>query len=437
MTKTAKRNKKPWNWVAPENQPQLEALHEKLRRRILSQLESAGWQTIDVLSQVITDEDALQRFNLGCQRDSKDPVAAGRHLLVQDLLIPLVFDGSCELQEGEKGREFRLVQAAAGGDMIDRVPVRDLQVHSAARDVPDMRDEEWRPFLEDVREHGVRDPLTVQRGGVVLDGRHRLRAARESGQETVPARVVELTEEEQAAYVLRVALLRRHLSDDQRAVLAARWNKAEARAARSDRARKAGQASGRSRQKAAANSVDKASSEFAAAGDGKEEAPVGRTREKAAVQHGVPERKVRAALELEQQSPELAAKVLAGKMTLKQARRDLKATDSKKEGATAPKGKPRGPTSEANGAHGYGAKKAAGVRPPEPATEPGGPGPSIDDSGFDSRSLVGLEPWAQWLRSGFHSVDLAELATELIRRLGVERAARLRDALEEALAART
>jgi integrase len=108
-------------------------------------------------------------------------------------------------------------------------------------------DEEWKPFLESVRTSGVQDPLTVQKGGRVLDGRHRLKAAKESGQETVPARVVDLSPEDQTALVYHTALLRRHLGDDQRAMLAARWTEAECKKSRSERARKAGLAGGRGR----------------------------------------------------------------------------------------------------------------------------------------------------------------------------------------------
>jgi hypothetical protein len=87
--------------------------------------------------------------------------------------------------------------AAAGGEQIMHVPVSDLGTHWAARNMPDMRPEEWEAFLDDVKTHGVKDPLTVQKEGFALDGRHRLKAARECGQETVPVRVVDLSEEEQ------------------------------------------------------------------------------------------------------------------------------------------------------------------------------------------------------------------------------------------------
>jgi hypothetical protein len=147
----------------------------------------------------------------------------------------------------------------------------------------------------------------------------------------------------------------------------------------------------------------------------------------------VAEWKVRAARELEQRDPEVARKVLAGKMTLDQARRALRSAERTQEGVAAPKRQARRPASGVGAATGNGAATAAGVKPQDSPTEPGEAEvePSTDVGG------VGPGPWAQWLRSGFRGIELAEVATELIRRLGVDRAARLRDALAEALAART
>jgi hypothetical protein len=316
--------------------------------------------------------------------------------------------------------------------MIDRVPVRDLQVHSAARDVPDMRDEEWRPFLADVKAHGVQEPLVVQKGSVVLDGRHRLKAAQESGQKTVPARVVDLTEEEQVAHVYSAAQLRRHLADDQRAVLAARWYLAEAKAARSQRARKAGQAGGGGRKKARRSSGGAASPELPASGDGRE-VPASRTREKAVAQYGVPERKFRFALRLEKESPELSAKVLAGEMKLLRAWGDFKSAAPHKA-TTAPKEKRRRPSPGVNGSHGNG----VATTDVEPQATPAeqvetGAEPQADLGCSDATPPVGRERWARWLRSALRGVDPADLAAELIHQLGVDGAAELRDALTEAL----
>jgi len=213
---------------------------------------------------------------------------------------------------------------------VVRLPVAGLRPHHVAADVPPMRAEEWESFVADVKARGVLDPLTVQHdsdGGVVLDGRHRLRAAQEAGLADVPVLLVDLSADEQVACVYRTALLRRHLNDDQRAVLAARWAAAEAKKARTERATKAGLAGGRGRSgsKAKDSSGDVSSPElsaFDAKGDDQEtKSGAPRARERAAVQHAVPERRLRAAAELDRRTPELAASTLAGEMPMRQARR--------------------------------------------------------------------------------------------------------------------
>jgi N6-adenosine-specific RNA methylase IME4 len=81
-----------------------------------------------------------------------------------------------------------------------------------------MSADEYAPFLADIAERGILTPLEVTEAGVVLDGRARLRAARELGFGRVPTRVVE--PEDEAEHMLRSALRRRHLSASQKAALA-------------------------------------------------------------------------------------------------------------------------------------------------------------------------------------------------------------------------
>jgi hypothetical protein len=312
------KNKTKTNRAArPRKQAPLDALHARLRRELLTWLQGKGWRPFQILAMRIADEDADLRAKLDGEHDGKDPVAYGRDLLVEEMVARLTADGACELRTFFRDREIRLAEAAAagaegqptpadapsapadperaarpavaaatspppatGGDVIVHLPVSGLGAHRAACDVPEMREEEWRQFRADVQARGVQEPLVVQRGGVVLDGRHRLRAAQETGQETVPARVVDLSEEEQAAFVYRAALVRRHLTDDQRAVLAALWDKAQSKATSRERARKAGQAGGRGRKKAADSSEEGASSKLSGQEEGKEE-QTPRTRAKA------------------------------------------------------------------------------------------------------------------------------------------------------------
>jgi ParB-like chromosome segregation protein Spo0J len=197
------------------------------------------------------------------------------------------------------------------------LPVHWLRPHQEAAKVPFMRAEEWAAFAPDVKARGVQEAVVVQVGGDVLDGRCRLQAAQEGGRQTVPARVVDLSPIEQVLYVYRAAALRRHLNDDQRAILAARYRELLSEAARKARAQKGGQAGGRGRRKAdsSQDTAPQKLSEDAAQAAGAS------TRQQAAALHNVPERKLRTAIEVERKDPELADKVLAGDMTLNLAKR--------------------------------------------------------------------------------------------------------------------
>jgi hypothetical protein len=135
--------------------------------------------------------------------------------------------------------------AAPSGRALEpaHVPTETLELHPAAGLVPQMRDDEWKAFRNDIEANGIHTPLQVDGRGRVVDGAHRLRAARELGLRTVPVVRAPLPDEDDddavALFVLRSALHRRHLTDDQRAVLAAKAAQHLARMSRQRRARSA------------------------------------------------------------------------------------------------------------------------------------------------------------------------------------------------------
>jgi ParB-like chromosome segregation protein Spo0J len=105
---------------------------------------------------------------------------------------------------------------------VRTVPTGSLRLHPLATIVPESSTKEFEALKADIERDGLNSPLHVV-GNIVLDGRHRLRAALELGLKAVPVVDVELSEESPESFILRTALHRRHLSDDQRAVMAARW----------------------------------------------------------------------------------------------------------------------------------------------------------------------------------------------------------------------
>jgi hypothetical protein len=92
-----------------------------------------------------------------------------------------------------------------------------LKPHKDAARIPVMAEDEFKAFLADLGTRGILVPIEITREGVVLDGRQRLRAARELGLESVPVRVIEVGD--QLDYMLRAAVLRRQLNASQRAAL--------------------------------------------------------------------------------------------------------------------------------------------------------------------------------------------------------------------------
>ncbi len=130
------------------------------------------------------------------------------------------------------------------------MPLDSLREHPRAGLVPEMRANELAELEADIRARGVQLPVhVVEADGLwqILDGRHRFRCARAAGLHEIPVFVVELGGEGPVEYMLRQALLRRQLTDDQRAALAVELQKQLRQQAVTERAQRGGQASARGR----------------------------------------------------------------------------------------------------------------------------------------------------------------------------------------------
>lgn len=91
--------------------------------------------------------------------------------------------------------------------------------HPLAELFPLMEGQTYRDLVEDVRAHGIREPV-VRLDGMVLDGRNRYLAARECGRSDIPT--TEFQGTDPLAFVISRNLRRRHLSESQRALVAAK-----------------------------------------------------------------------------------------------------------------------------------------------------------------------------------------------------------------------
>ena len=133
-----------------------------------------------------------------------------------------------------------------GAVAVQWLPIGRLTVHPR-RSGSALLHEEYDALLDDVRESGVQDPLLVDAGHLILDGRLRHLAAIRCGLTSVPCRVVDLPEGE-VEDSSPAGARPRNLTGDQKAVLAAiKPSRSSPRRGRR-RAIKAGNAGGRGRR---------------------------------------------------------------------------------------------------------------------------------------------------------------------------------------------
>jgi Lar family restriction alleviation protein len=201
------------------------------------------------------------------------------------------------------------------------LPVESLSLHPEAHRVPEMPPDQYAAFAADVKVRGVLQPLKLKPGTrLILDGRTRLRAAKEAGLASVPVEevVLDVEDADGLLYMLRAELSRRHLTRDQRAALAADLEEQFARAAKSrqkDAGAKGGHTAGRGRPK----------ERGVAEAPHPNPVPAPKSRELAAKVTGANPRAVSDAKLVKANAPHLHLRVKDGSMKLAHATRQVKA----------------------------------------------------------------------------------------------------------------
>lgn len=100
---------------------------------------------------------------------------------------------------------------------IVSVPLTDLSEDKTIKSlVPEMTTDEWGKFLESCKKSGIRQPIDVRDDGVVLDGRHRYRAAKLLMLNTINVIYHKLNQEQSIEFVRDTAIERRNLTIAQR-----------------------------------------------------------------------------------------------------------------------------------------------------------------------------------------------------------------------------
>lgn len=199
------------------------------------------------------------------------------------------------------------------------------KVHPAANIFPMMSGQALQELVEDIRQHGQREPVVYWKQQL-LDGRNRLEACKQLG---IEPQTCELDDEvEPIAYVLSANLHRRHLDESQRSMAGAKVKEVESKLAK-ERQRAAGKQHGRGKKKVRENLPEPISTN-------------GRASDKVAEAVGVSRRSVdHASTVLKEGSPELIAAVDAGEVAVSKAAKVAKTTPKKKQVDEAKKTTPK------------------------------------------------------------------------------------------------
>lgn len=175
------------------------------------------------------------------------------------------------------------------------------KIHPLAMLFPEMSQKDFEELKASIREKGQQAPIVVH-DDMVIDGRNRLRACDELGiapnilrYDSLPVSVED--------FIWTRNMVRRHLSDDQRVVLATQWTEALEKQA------KERQAAG----KAPAGEITRTPSDDRHA-----------TRTAIAKRANVSSEKAKQAMAVKKHAPHLAPKVAAGEMKLRDAAKQAK-----------------------------------------------------------------------------------------------------------------
>jgi len=95
-----------------------------------------------------------------------------------------------------------------------------LPFHPVTEIFPAMETTAFKALVEDIAQHGQKEPILVL-DGQVIDGRHRIQACQQLGRDPL-IREIQADEGDPLALVISLNLHRRHLSESQRAMVAAR-----------------------------------------------------------------------------------------------------------------------------------------------------------------------------------------------------------------------
>ena len=106
---------------------------------------------------------------------------------------------------------------------VIEVSTAQLTEHSKQAEYsPLMCKKKWAEFIVNIKDNGIRQPLVVTKGFRVIDGKHRLKAAKELGIESVRVIIEDIDENSIPSYITDTKLQRDDLKSGQKAAIVIR-----------------------------------------------------------------------------------------------------------------------------------------------------------------------------------------------------------------------
>jgi len=117
--------------------------------------------------------------------------------------------------------------------------ISELKSHPHQYLIPPMSEDDYHNLLEDIKRNGILQPIDISYNNIILDGHHRVKAAKELGIKEIEVRIPELLDIDEDEYLISVAMNRRHLTEGQKAVLANEYIKRLSKKRKSEAGKKA------------------------------------------------------------------------------------------------------------------------------------------------------------------------------------------------------
>jgi len=199
--------------------------------------------------------------------------------------------------------------------------ISELKLHPHQYLIPPMSEEDYNNLKEDIKRNGILQPIDVTYNNVILDGHHRVKAAKELGIKEVEVRIPELLYIDEDEYLISVAMNRRHLTEGQKAVLANEYRKILSEKVKKQRAVNAIEKRWRPEQKYLSETVT---------GKYNEGQEVD-TRKEASDKFKVSEWKVRTVQQIEDKAPDVYEKLHTGELQIHEAKIIARLPEDKRE----------------------------------------------------------------------------------------------------------